>query len=152
MELKVNLIHDAAVIPTYGTPGAACFDLYATDTVAIAPGRAATVQMGIKVEVPEGHVLKLFSRSGHGFKHGVRLCNTTGIIDSDFRGELVARLHNDGKEVFLVSIGDRVVQGMVVPVERCEFVTGELSVTERGEAGFGSTDKPAVAAPKRAKK
>lgn len=142
MQVKIKLLSDSARVPTYGTSGAACFDLYAADTVAVAPGRKVTVKTDVAFEVPEGYVLKLYSRSGHGFKHGVRLANGTGIIDSDYRGHVPVCLHNDGNQPFIVELGDRVAQAMIVPVPRVEFqVVNELSETVRGEGGFGSTGK-----------
>lgn len=140
MQVKIKLLSDSARVPTYGTTGAACFDLYAADTVAVAPGRRVSVKTDVAFEVPEGYVLKLYSRSGHGFKHGVRLANGTGIVDSDYRGHVPVCLHNDGNQPFIVELGDRVAQAMIVPVPRVEFqVVDELSETARGEGGFGST-------------
>lgn len=142
MQVKIKLLSDSARVPTYGTDGAACFDLYAADTVAVAPGRKVTVKTDVAFEVPEGYVLKLYSRSGHGFKHGVRLANGTGIIDSDYRGHVPVCLHNDGNQPFIVELGDRVAQAMIVPVPRVEFqVVDELSETLRGEGGMGSTGR-----------
>lgn len=149
MNVKIKKIHRDAVVPTYGTSGAACFDLYA-----IADGMlpiddcglpveffgAATFRTGLAFEVPEGHVLQVYSRSGHGFKHGVRLSNCTGIIDSDYRGELMVKLHNDGDDPFIVKKGDRIAQAIIVPVDRVSFdVVDDLSGTDRGAGGFGST-------------
>lgn len=142
MQVKIKLLSDSARVPTYGTAGAACFDLYAADTVAVAPGRRVSVKTDVAFEVPEGYVLKLYSRSGHGFKHGVRLANGTGIVDSDYRGHVPVCLHNDGNQPFIVELGDRVAQAMIVPVPRVEFqVVDELSETVRGEGGMGSTGR-----------
>ena len=91
-------------------------------------------------EVPDGWVLKLYSRSGHGFKHGVRLANTTGIIDSDYRGHVPVKLHNDSLTTFNVNVGDRIAQAMLERVEQAEFEVVEgLGVTARGEGGLGHT-------------
>lgn len=140
MQVKIKKLSPSAKVPTYGTPGAACFDLYATDTVAVAPGRAVTVPTDLAFEVPEGYVLMIYSRSGMGFKHGLRLSNCTGVVDSDYRGHVPVRIHNDGKEPHVIRFGDRVAQGMIVPVPRVEFeVVDELSDSQRGEGGFGST-------------
>jgi dUTP pyrophosphatase len=142
MQVKIKLLSSAAKVPTYGSDGAACFDLYAADTVAVAPGRAATIKTDVAFEVPEGYVMMIYSRSGHGFKHGVRLSNSTGVVDSDYRGHVPVRLHNDGRDTYVVEFGERVAQAMIVPVPRVEFqVVDELSPTERGENGFGSTGK-----------
>lgn len=74
-QLKVKRLSDSAQVPTYGSNGAACFDLYADDTLAIAPGRAGTIKTSVSFAIPEGFVMLVFSRSGHGFKNGVRLAN-----------------------------------------------------------------------------
>lgn len=152
MNVKIKKLHRDAVVPTYGTSGAACFDLYAIDDAdmsSLLPSDchmpvefygACTFRTGLAFEVPEGHVLQVYSRSGHGFKHGVRLSNCTGIIDSDYRGELMVKLHNDGDEPFIVKKGDRIAQAMIVPVEQVSFdVVDYLSGTDRGDGGFGST-------------
>lgn len=95
---------------------------------------------GLSFEIPEGHVMMLYSRSGHGFKHGLRLVNGTGVIDSDYRGELMVKLHNDGVRSALIESGERIAQAMIVPVEQAEFVFADsLSDTERGTGGLGST-------------
>lgn len=142
MELKFKKLTPAAVLPTYGTKGAACFDLYALESGAVLPGGATTVRTGLAVEVPEGHAMMIYSRSGHGFKNGVRLSNGTGVIDSDYRGEVMVRLHNDGQVAYEVQPGERIAQAMVTPVLQV-LVTevDELGQTERGEGGFGSTGK-----------
>lgn len=138
--LGVKLLNDSAKMPTYGSEGAACFDLYASDSLGINPGRSKVVPTGVAFEIPADHVMLVFSRSGHGYKHGVRLANCVGVIDSDYRGEVVAKLHNDGADGFSVNIGDRVAQAMLLPVSRFELVqVDELSETDRGAGGFGST-------------
>ena len=140
MQVKIKLLSDAARVPTYGSAGAACFDLYASDTVAITPGGTAVVKTGIAVEVPDGHVLMVYSRSGHGFKHGVTLINSVGVVDSDFKGEVVVGLRNDGDNMFFVSIGDRIAQAMIVPVDSVAFVeSDDIGQSARGTSGFGST-------------
>lgn len=133
-----------ARMPKYASIGAACFDLFAANGGWIGPGEALVAHIGIVVEVPEGHVMEIFSRSGHGFKHGIRLSNCTGVIDSDYRGPIMARLHNDGPEPWSFEIGDRIAQAMIRPVARvrfCEVPEEHLSVTERGAGGMGSTGK-----------
>lgn len=141
-QLKVKRLSDSAQVPTYGSAGAACFDLYADDTLAIAPGRAGTIKTSLTFGIPDGYVMLVFSRSGHGFKSGVRLANCTGVIDSDYKGEVMVRLKNEGSEAFMVTLGDRVAQAMLLPVERFELVdSDDIGTSERGVAGFGSTGK-----------
>lgn len=138
--LKMKRLHPAAIVPSYATDGSACFDLSTVDSGTIEPGSRASFALGWSVEIPRGWVLKIYSRSGHGFKNGVRLCNIVGIIDSDYRGPLLVGLHNDDKVAFTVKAGDRIAQAMLERVETFTFEEVEtLSDTERGSGGFGST-------------
>ncbi len=146
MNLHICKLHPDAITPTYGTSGAACFDLYAildndVQADAILPGCSFVVRTGLAFEVPPGYVLQIYSRSGHGFKHGVRLANCAGIVDADYRGEVLVCLHNDNPDdAFVINNGDRIAQAMLMPVPRVTFhVVEQLSITERGEGGFGST-------------
>lgn len=149
MNVKIKKLHPAAKIPTYGTAGAACFDLYAQvnpdledrHVQEVHPQDAVSFGTGVAIEVPEDHVMLIFSRSGHGWKNGVRLANCTGVIDSDYRGEIMAKLHNDSRDFALhVHDGDRIAQAMIIPVKQVTFEeVAELSSTERGVKGFGST-------------
>ena len=141
--LRIKRLHPDAVVPEYQTPGAACFDLCAvieSQVTFIEPGRSATFRTGLSVEIPEGWRMDVFSRSGHGRKYGIRLANSTGKIDADYRGEVLVILHNDGASPFMVSHGDRIAQAEINPVHRAVFeVVDELTETERGTGGFGST-------------
>lgn len=157
VQLKVKKLRPDAVMPRYATPGAACFDLHAdiANEHAIGPGETITIATSLAVDVPTGHVLLIFSRSGHGFKNDVRLANCVGVIDSDYRGELMVKLRNDqapqdtfgldvkvpGYPTWLrIATGDRIAQAMLVPTPKVELVeVDELSDTERGTGGFGST-------------
>lgn len=145
MKLKIKKLHPEATLPRYATDGAACFDLHAViDT----PMRWRNVvrepisfPTGLAFEVPAGHAMLIFSRSGHGFKHDVRLANCVGVIDSDYRGEVQVKLTPDfaGKGM-MVKHGDRIAQAMLVPYPQVEFETvAELTDTARGTGGFGST-------------
>lgn len=143
MKIKLKKSHPAAITPGYATAGAACFDLHAIidkGPVYIDQCSPATIRTGLEVEIPQGWVLKIYSRSGHGFKNGVRLANGTGIIDSDYRGEIMVRLVADAGGALYVKHGERIAQAML---EKCQQVTfeevSELSETERGRGGFGST-------------
>jgi len=148
LNLKVKRLKPGATIPTYATDGSACFDLHVCGPGA-APcemgGRiqSVTFSTGLAFEVPDGHVMLIFSRSGHGFKHGVRLANCVGVIDSDYRGEVSVRLSVDSEQSELeVSHGDRIAQAMALPVQQVTFMeVDELSSTARGAGGFGSTGK-----------
>lgn len=143
MDVKIKLLTDTARVPTYATDGSAAFDIYADEDGVVLPGECTTFSTGLIVEVPDNHVLKIYSRSGHGFKNGVRLANCTAIIDSDYRGEIVIGLMRD-KERGSVSInhGDRIAQGIIMPVEKTNFIVAdELSETVRGTNGLGSSGK-----------
>lgn len=144
-KLKVNFkkLSPEAQVPTYGTEGAACFDLYALQDAVVRGGSATTVHTGVAVEVPPGHVMLVFSRSGMGYNHALRLSNCVGVIDSDYRGEVVARLHQDSVDParkYRIKAGDRVAQALIVPIPTIELVeVKELGSTSRGTKGFGST-------------
>ena len=158
MELKIKRLHPNAVVPSYATEGAACFDLTAATVCGrtefgehVWNGEPVICGTGLAIEIPAGHVMLVFSRSGHGFKNDVRLANCTGVIDSDYRGELMVKLTSDMGELreqlevpnvapLFVRPGDRVAQAMILPVERVQFaVVDELGGTARGQGGFGST-------------
>ena len=141
MKLKVKKLHHVASLPRYATPGSACFDVQTIQAGEVeALGGTFTFSTGLAFEVPEGHVMLVFSRSGHGFKSGIRLANCVGVIDSDYRGELLVKLHNDSPLAFGFEPGDRIAQALIMPVLAAGIVeVAELSETERGTGGFGST-------------
>lgn len=142
MKLKIKKLHEAARVPTYGSDGAACFDIYAIESETVHAREAHTFRTGLAFEVPEGYVMQVYSRSGHGFKHEIRLANCVGIIDADYRGELYVRLTNDSSIHFDVEPGDRIAQAMLVPIERCVFEQADdLQETLRGNGGLGSTGR-----------
>lgn len=143
MQVKIKKLHPDAITPTYGTDGAACFDIY-TLTAGGIDGEdrwpVCDYSTGLSFEIPKDHVMLVFSRSGHGFKHDVRLSNCVGVIDSDYRGELKVKLTADKYGSLDVNAGDRIAQAMILPVQQVKFMeVDELSVTERGIDGFGST-------------
>jgi dUTP pyrophosphatase len=142
MILKYRKLLPEALAPIYATPGAAAFDIAAClpHPIHISDGLPAIIPTGLAFEVPPGWVLKVFSRSGHGFKHAVRLGNGTGIIDPDYRGEVQILLTADAGGHLTVNPGDRIAQGLLVWAPRLHLVKAdELSATDRGEGGFGST-------------
>ena len=143
MNIKVKTLSDHARINQlrYATSGSACFDIATTsDAIDIAPGSSAVLKTDLAFEIPQGYVMMVYSRSGHGFKNGVRLANGTGVVDSDYRGELMIKLHNDGDSVFGIRPGDRVAQAMILPVQQVGFeLVNDLGNTRRGAGGFGST-------------
>lgn len=142
MNINVRKLHPSATLPTYATDGSGCFDLYAIDGCKVVPEFPVAFSTGLAFEVPEGHVMLVFSRSGHGFKFGTRLANCVGVIDSDYRGEVIVKLRCDDDVGPFLSVrpGDRIAQALVVPIPRVTFTeVGTLSATARGDGGFGST-------------
>lgn len=145
---KIQRLQPDARIPTYGSDGAACFDFYAyspNTRTFLFPNNPAVFDTGIAIEVPEGWALLIYSRSGHGFKSDTRLSNCVGVIDSDYRGEIKVRLIRDtlsDSHPRYIDHEDRIAQGMLVPIEKTHFeIVNQLSTTERGAGGFGSTGK-----------
>lgn len=165
--VKIRKLSEHARIPTYGTAGAACFDLYAAEDAIIAPGETKTVGTGLSVEIPDGYELQIRPRSGISLKTKLRVANSPGCVDSDFRGEVAVIFDNiavtynelfpsvatlDGGleydgfgqylfNTYLIRRGDRIAQAAVVPVPRVQFVETdeELTNTVRGNGGFGHT-------------
>ena len=141
MKLKIIKMYPNVKTPAYATKGSACFDIFARKCVD-AGAYTATYSTGLKFDIPEGYVMKLYSRSGHGFNKNIRLANCVGIIDSDYRGEVMVKLTYDGDDRIDDLSGQRICQGMLERVEQVNFhIVSELSETDRGQAGFGSTDK-----------
>lgn len=142
LNIECELISDKAELPVYSTEGAGCFDIRTIEAGIVKAKQQKVFSTGLKFAIPESYVMLVFSRSGQGFKNGVRLANTTGIIDSDYRGELKICLRNDSDSDYQVNVNDRICQALVLPVLRCAFSKVEkLSETKRGEFGFGSTGK-----------
>lgn len=148
MKLKIKKLSAKAIVPKYATPGSACFDLHAINTedkrASIHPSGPIVFDTGLAFEIPQDHVMLIFSRSGHGFKNDTRLANCVGVIDSDYRGEVKVKMTKDSPntEAVFVNEGDRIAQAMVIKYEQVEFVlSDDLSQTERGTGGFGSTNK-----------
>jgi dUTP pyrophosphatase len=146
MKLKIKKLHPAAIIPKYATAGAACFDLHSlpgNNRTFLFPDMPILYRTGLSFEIPEGWVMLIFSRSGHGFKDSIRLSNCTGVIDSDYRGEVMVRLVRDLQDHDLpvtIDDGDRIAQAMLVQVIQWELEeVAELGNTVRGAGGFGST-------------
>lgn len=138
---KMNVrLSDGAELPRYAHEGDAGLDLRITHDVTLNPGERATVGTGLVVEIPQGCVGLVFPRSGLASKHGITLSNSVGVIDSGYRGEIGVTLLNQSDETATLDAGTRVCQLIVMPFVPCELVPcEELTETERGAAGFGST-------------
>ena len=140
--VKFKKLCDNAVTPTYGSTHSAGADLYAVNNedMVILSGTTQMVHTGIAAEIPEGYVGLVFARSGLAAKKGLAPANKVGVIDADYRGEIIVALRNDSNTARVVQKGERVAQLVIVPYVTAEFVeVDELSDTERGEKGFGST-------------
>ena len=127
-------------LPSYATPGAAGMDVVAAEDFDLAPGARHAVATGFRVAIPEGYEIQVRPRSGLAFKHGVSVPNTPGTIDSDYRGELKVLMINHGSEPFAIRRGERIAQLVPAVVTLAAFdEVDELSETDRGHGGFGST-------------
>ena len=136
LNVKIKKNRPDAIMPTYATEGAAAFDLYACD------GCGGDIfDTGVAFEIPSGYVMRVYSRSGHGFKYNVTLANSVGVIDSDYRGSVKIKLVQVGEpDPLPIKYGDRIAQAIIEPIPRVEFEWAyDLSDTDRGDGGFGST-------------
>ncbi|MDE5618744.1 MAG: dUTP diphosphatase [Clostridia bacterium] len=142
--LKVKKLDERAVLPRYGSEYAAAADLYAVcdNDIEIAPGETVFVHTGLAMEIPCGCVGLIYARSSLGAKQGLAPANKVGVIDSDYRGEIMVALHNHSGSVRTISCLDRVAQIVITPYIRADFEEADaLSDTVRGQGGFGSTGK-----------
>ena len=141
---KVNIkkLNEKAVVPTYGSEFSAGADLYACidEPLTIDAGKTVLVHTGIAMEIPTGYVGLVFARSGLASKKGLAPANKVGVIDADYRGEIMVALHNHSDEARTVEAGERVAQIAILPFLAANFeVVDELTDTARGVGGFGST-------------
>ena len=142
MNIPIKLLTDTARMPSFGSSGAACFDIYSdSPSTIISPGETVIIKTGLSAEIPLGLAMKIYSRSGYAF-NGLIVGNAPGVIDSDFRGEIGVILHNHSRTPHEVIRGQRVAQGEITEVLQVSFDNVLfLSETERGQGGFGSTGK-----------
>ena len=139
MKVKIKKTHPNGKIPTYATDGSGAFDFYSAEDVMVESGKVCAINLGVAMEIPQGHVMLLFPRSSIGKNTWLRMANSVGVIDSDYRGTIHA-LYEDAWCGHTVFTEDRIAQGIIVPIPKVEFEeVEELSTTERGEGGFGST-------------
>lgn len=153
MQMFIKLLNEDAIVPTRGTPESAGYDLYAcipkgpeennsSRQIIIGPGEVEKIHTGISVEFPSGYSAEIYARSGLALKRGLRPANCVGLIDSDYRGEIIVALRNDSYSAQTIEHGERVAQIVFRKYEPAEFETvSELSETGRGSGGFGSTGK-----------
>ena len=140
--MNIKKLNENATVPTYGSVSAAGADLYACEAVTVASGETVLVHTGIAMAIPEGYVGLIFARSGLATKRGLAPANKVGVIDSDYRGEIMVALHNHGKADQAIEAGERIAQIVFTPYVAADFsVVEELDTTDRGAGGFGSTGK-----------
>ena len=142
--VKIKKVQKNATIPTYGTEYAAGADLYACidEVVSFEPGETKLIKTGVAMEVPTGYAGLIYARSGLASKKGLAPANKVGVVDSDYRGEIMVALHNHSKEVREIEPQERIAQFVIAPYLKAVFdEVEELDETTRGEGGFGSTGK-----------
>lgn len=142
--VSVKFLRPGAVLPTYGSPEAAGADLYACldAPLTIAPGQTVPVPTGLALEVPKGCAGLVYARSGLACKRGLAPANKVGVVDSDYRGEILVMLHNHGSVPQTIEQGDRIAQLLITPVLTPAYTqAAQLTDTVRGIGGFGSTGK-----------
>ena len=142
MKVKIVNLHPENTLPKYQTKLAAGFDFHAavSENVVLKTGERYAVPTGIAMEIPAGNVLCVFARSGLASKFGITMANGVGVIDADYRGEILVLLVNSGDEDFVIEPGMRIAQGVIFAHQTAQWeVVDKLNQTERGESGFGST-------------
>lgn len=140
--IAVKKLDERAVLPTYGSEFAAGADLYAVadGDVEILPNETKLIKTGLALEIPQGYAGLIYARSGLASKRGLAPANKVGVVDADYRGEVMVALHNHSNLPQKISAGERIAQLVVAPFLKAEFTAvDELSDTVRGEGGFGST-------------
>lgn len=146
MKIRIKKLHEDAVIPKYATNGSSGFDLVALEDVRFDPGETKLVKTGLAIDVGYGYELQVRPRSGLSLKTPLRVANSPGTVDSDYRGEVCViisnTISNKGYEPYLIKKGDRIAQGVVCPVVQADIeVVDYLDDTARGAGGFGSSGK-----------
>ena len=143
--ISVKKLDERAVLPTYGSEFAAGADLCALleeEEMVFQPGETKFVRTGLAMEIPEGYAGLIYARSGIACKRGLAPANKVGVVDSDYRGEVMVALHNHSTVEQKISAGERIAQLVVTPFLKATFVElEELNETVRGVGGFGSTGK-----------
>lgn len=141
LDVGISLTLPGAMEPSYATDGSGCFDIYSPVGGGMGPLDSSLVDTGVAFEIPADHTMLVFGRSGHGINNEVRLSNCVGVIDSDFRGSIKVKLKSDNRYGnFSFNKGDRIAQALIIKTPRARFyVVEQLSKTERGDGGLGST-------------
>ena len=143
-DLRIKKLRDNAQMPTYGSEYAAGADMYAAidEAVTIQPGETKFIPTGLAFEIPEGYAGFIYARSGLASKKGLAPANKVGVVDADYRGEVMVALHNHGTEAQTVEAGERIAQMIIAPFVAVNYIfSDELDDTVRGAGGFGSTGR-----------
>ncbi len=144
MVINLKKVNEKATIPTRGSEFAAGYDLYACidENITVKSGETVKIPTGIAVEIPEGYAGLVYARSGLATKKGLAPANKVGVVDADYRGEILVFLHNHSDKDAVIEVSERIAQLVVTPFLSVEFnEVSELSETVRGEGGFGSTGR-----------
>jgi dUTP pyrophosphatase len=142
MKISIKKLSPEAHLPTYGSDFSAGADLYAAmkEAVEILPGETVLIPTGLALAIPEGYGGFIYARSGLASKKGLAPANKVGVVDADYRGEVMVALHNHSSETRLVAPGERIAQLVIAPFLKADFQeVSELDETLRGTGGFGST-------------
>jgi dUTP pyrophosphatase len=145
LKVRIKKLDENAKLPTRGSSSAAGYDLYSLNSVVLGQGETALVHTGLAVEIPEGYFGAIYARSGLATKRGIRPANCVGVIDSDYRGEILVALHSDNiyenkMDTEIIEEGERIAQLVIQNYEQIDFEeVDDLSDTSRGGGGFGST-------------
>lgn len=140
--VKFIKLNDNAIVPSYGTPFAAGADLYALldEDIEIKSGETVLIHTGIAMQIPDGYAGFVFARSGIATKRGLAPANKVGVIDSDYRGEIMVPIHNHSDKTQQIAVGERVAQMIIMPYATAQFIEADkLDDTVRASSGFGST-------------
>lgn len=141
-DVRIKKLRENGVVPTYGSEFAAGADLYAAidEAVTINPNETKLIPTGLAMEIPTGYAGLVYARSGLASKRGLAPANKVGVIDSDYRGEVMVALHNHGTKAQTIEMGERIAQMVIAPYVTANFILSDsLEDTVRGEGGFGST-------------
>lgn len=143
-DVRIKKLRDNATVPTYGSEFAAGADLYAAidEAVTIEPGETKLIPTGLALEIPVGYAGLIYARSGLACKRNLAPANKVGVVDADYRGEVMVALHNHGKSAQTLEPSERIAQMVIAPFVTANFIlSDELDDTVRGEGGFGSTGR-----------
>lgn len=143
-KIKIKKLNKNAIIPTKGSKYAAGYDLYACieKPIIISPNETKKIGTGLSIEIPNGYFGAIYARSGLATNEGLRPANCVGVCDSDYRGEYTIALHNDSDKNRIINNNERIAQLIVMPYLQVDFIeVTELSITERGDSGFGNSGR-----------